>query len=211
LVKYRGSFRVNLALRHARSRIKSGAGSRAGHPRSQLRSMEGEMARTPPAPSGAARRVDGSRAAMTARSSSAWDDSPMPEVPFALRRKNIRLPAGPEADQTLEPENGAGRAGLLHRREGPRRGLASLMRPQRPLPTVPFVKKPLRRSPNACRGDPGGNLPRWFHAHLHSSLAASALRPTHCLRLEQHQQPEQRHGSCQAFCFEPAGQKYSTR
>ena len=91
MVKYRGSFRVNLALRHARSRIKSGAGSRAGHPRSQFRSMEGVDGQdTPGSILGAAGRVDGSGAAVTGRSSSALDDSS--QCPSAVRAQTQKHP-----------------------------------------------------------------------------------------------------------------------
>ena len=145
----------------------------------------------------------GQRSVDTDRPGMTWYDSE--QCPRCRPRPDAQKSSfrpGSEADletQTGKRKPGNVSARTCHRREGPRRGLTSLMRPQRPLPTVPFVKKPLRRCPNVCRGDPGGNLPRWFHAHLHSSLAAPALRPTHCLRLEQHEQPEQRHASCQAF------------
>ncbi len=47
------------------------------------------------------------------------------------------------------------------------------MQPQRPLPTVSFVREPLRRSPNAhCDGD-RGIMARWFHVDLRSLLATS--------------------------------------
>src|SRR5947208_13918194 len=65
-----------------------------------------------------------------------------------------------------------------HRREGPKTGPCLTDAAPEAAPDRAVRKKPLRRSPNACRGDLGGHLPRWFHAQLHSSLAASALRPT---------------------------------
>jgi hypothetical protein len=45
---------------------------------------------------------------------------------------------------------------LEHSPGGARAGHASLMRPNRPLPTLPFVKSAATPRPEQCRGGPGG-------------------------------------------------------
>jgi len=42
-------------------------------------------------------------------------------------------------------------------------GLASLMRPQGPLPDVPFAVEPLRRGPNETAAILAAKLARWRH------------------------------------------------
>ena len=45
-------------------------------------------------------------------------------------------------------------------------GLASLMRPMRPLSMNRSLSSPLRRDPNGYRSDDRGTKPRWCHAIL---------------------------------------------
>jgi hypothetical protein len=74
LGKYRGSFRLNFALRHPRPRIKSGVGSCAA---SAIATPIHGWGTWPghPGSIGREQRVDGPALVMTAGSSSAWDDS----------------------------------------------------------------------------------------------------------------------------------------
>jgi hypothetical protein len=52
------------------------------------------------------------------------------------------------------------------RRERPNWGLASLMRPAKAAPGVPFANLPLCQRPNVCDSNRGGILARWFHIFL---------------------------------------------
>jgi len=53
-------------------------------------------------------------------------------------------------------------------------GLASLMRPYRPPPDVPFAGKPLRRGPNDAAAILAAKVARW--GHVLSSLSAALMR-----------------------------------
>jgi hypothetical protein len=73
---------------------------------------------------------------------------------------------------------------LEHSPGGARAGHASLMRPNRPLPTLPFVKSAATPRPEQCRGGPGGlgnpgasRLPFGLIARVTRSRTSDFARP----------------------------------
>ena len=85
-----------------------------------------------------------------------------------------RASAPSRRPKTRMPATCAGRATLLQMKpkaspEAARVGLASLMRPEGPLPDVPFAGLPLRRGPNDAAAILAAKLARWRHG-LSSSV-----------------------------------------
>src|SRR6266542_2338685 len=142
------------------------------------RSRHGSTATNPPGPAWPCRslryRIIGKMGLARRHSYSAYSDAQTPTFRRDRKRTDLNFGERRALRRYATPSGGA--------KSGPCLTDAA----PEAAPDRAVRERPLRRSPNVCRGDLGGNLPRWFHAHLHSSLAAPALRPTHCLRLEQH-------------------------